>query len=109
MVIGVCRIVLAIPGNDSLKGKRKVVRSVIDRLRSRFNVAVAEVEDMDNWRRAVVGLAVVSNDTSHVHAMLDNIRSFVAEARGAVLLDHGVELVHVGELRPAGGPGGLQQ
>lgn len=96
MVVGVSRIVLGIPGNNSLKGKRKVVRSVIDRLKSRFNVAVAEVEDMDNWRRAVIGISVVSNDSSHANSMLDAAFSFVTEARGAVVMDRTTELMHIG-------------
>jgi uncharacterized protein YlxP (DUF503 family) len=97
LVVGTCRIVLSLPGNDSLKGKRKVVRSILDRLKHRFNVAAAEVDDLDAHRRAVLGLAVVSNDVSHVHSMLDTLTSAIANASEALVIDRRVEIVHVGE------------
>lgn len=99
MIVGTCRIVLAIPGADSLKAKRKVLRSLIDRMRSQFNVAVAEVDAQDVHRKAVIGLAVVSNDARHATSMLDTLRAFVAEeARDAVVADSAIEIVHVGGL-----------
>lgn len=97
MVVGVGRVVLLLPGNSSLKGKRKVVRSVLDRVRARFNVAAAEVADMDNWRRATLGLSVVSNDSSHANSMLDKILDFINTAADAVVADRYVELVHIEE------------
>jgi uncharacterized protein YlxP (DUF503 family) len=95
MILGVLRITLAIPGNDSLKGKRKVVRSVLDRARSRFNCAAAEVADMDAHRRAVLGFTVVSNDVRHVNSMLDEITSFVSSNVDALVVDRYMDIVHV--------------
>ena len=71
MVVGVLRLTLYIPGASSLKDKRQVLRKVIDRLRSRFNVSVAEVGDNDIWQRAVVGITAVANDHSFVNEVLD--------------------------------------
>jgi len=71
MVVGVLRLTLYIPGASSLKDKRQVLRKVIDRLRSRFNVSVAEVGDNDIWQRALVGITAVSNDHSFVNEVLD--------------------------------------
>jgi uncharacterized protein YlxP (DUF503 family) len=96
VVVGFCRITFAIPGNDSLKGKRRVVRRIVDRTRNQFNAAVAEVDALDEHRRAVIGFAVVSNDTRHVNSMLDNISAFTAGLTEAVVLDRNVELVHAG-------------
>ena len=96
MVVGVCRIVLSIPGNGSLKGKRKVVRRVLDRVRHRFNAAAAEVEDMDIYQRAVLGMSVVSNDHSHANAMIDEITSFISSVSEALVIDRQLELIHVG-------------
>jgi hypothetical protein len=96
MVVGVCRITLSLPGNDSLKGKRKVVRRILDRARSRFNVAAAEVADNDVHRRAVLGFSVVSNDSSHANAMIDELTSFVAGATEALVVDRFFELLQVG-------------
>jgi len=71
MVVGVLRLTLYIQGASSLKDKRQVVRKVVDRLRSRFNVTVAEVGDNDVWQRAVIGIAAVANDRSFVNEVLD--------------------------------------
>jgi uncharacterized protein YlxP (DUF503 family) len=97
MIVGALRIVLSLPGNDSLKGKRKVVRSIVDRLRHRYNAAVAEVGDLDAHRSAVLGLTVVSNDASHVSAMLDTLTSAIAGASHALIVDRKMEILHLGE------------
>ena len=97
MVIGVGRVVLSLPGNNSLKGKRKVIRSILDRVRARFSVAAAEVDDMDNWRRATLGFAVVSNDSSHANSMVDAVLSYVEASVDAVVLDRYLELVHMAD------------
>ena len=70
MVVGVLRLTLYIHGAASLKDKRQVLRKVLDRVRSRFNVSAAEVGDNDNWQRAVVGICAVANDHSFVNEVL---------------------------------------
>jgi uncharacterized protein YlxP (DUF503 family) len=94
MVVGVARITLALPWNDSLKGKRSVVKSVLDRTRTRFHVAAAEVADLDAHRRATLGFAVVSNDGRHARSLLDKLVGFVAGASEAQLIDHAVSVEH---------------
>lgn len=89
-------MVLVLPGNNSLKGKRKVVRSVLDRVRARFNVAAAEVDAMDDWRRAVLGFSVVSNDSGHANSMLDTLCAFVESSVDALVVDRSLEILHVG-------------
>ncbi|MFO0695662.1 MAG: DUF503 domain-containing protein [Polyangiales bacterium] len=98
MVVGVCRITLSIPGNDSLKGKRAVVRPLLDRVRARFSVAAAEVDAMDSHRTAVLGFAVVSNDGAHANSMIDTVADFVAAQGKALVVGRNMELLHVGEL-----------
>src|SRR5437868_14331766 len=71
MVVGILRLTLFVQGASSLKDKRQVVRKVLDRLRSRFNVSAAEVGENDVWQRAVIGIAAVSNDRSFVNEVLD--------------------------------------
>lgn len=95
MVIGVCRIAFSLPGNDSLKGKRSVVRRLVDRTRNKFNVAVAEVDALDMHRRAVLGLAVVSNDARHANSMLDHVTSFMETLTEAVVSERTLEILHV--------------
>ncbi|HHS98429.1 MAG TPA: DUF503 domain-containing protein [Chloroflexi bacterium] len=70
MVVGVCRIELHLPGNGSLKGKRSRLRPILNRLRREFNLSTAEVDLMDVWQSAVIGLVTVSNDAGHAHAVL---------------------------------------
>jgi uncharacterized protein YlxP (DUF503 family) len=81
MYVGVCRLELAIPSSSSLKDKRQVLRSITTRIRNRFNVAVAEIEEQDAWRTAVLGLACVSNNGAHAETMLRSAIDFVAESR----------------------------
>lgn len=97
MVVGVCRITFGLPGNDSLKGKRRVVRRIVDRTRNQFNAAVAEVGDLDDHRRAAIGIAVLSNDGRHANSMLDTISAFASSQTEAIVLDRSLELLHVGQ------------
>jgi uncharacterized protein YlxP (DUF503 family) len=71
MVVGVLRLTLYIHGAGSLKDKRQVLRKVTDRLRSRFNVSVAEVGENDVWQTAVIGISAVANDHRFVNEVLD--------------------------------------
>ena len=77
MLVGLLTVHIHLHGIDSLKGKRKIVKSLIERLRSRFNASVSEVAAQDNKRLAVVGIAVVSNDGSHLDEQLDKIVNFI--------------------------------
>lgn len=97
MFVGVLRIALHLPGNDSLKGKRKVVRSFIDRVGAKFNVAVAEVGANDEHRQALIGLTVVGNDRGHVHAMLSKLASFARNMSSAAVWDISTETIPVGD------------
>ncbi|MCY3920671.1 MAG: DUF503 domain-containing protein [Chloroflexi bacterium] len=94
MFVACLRLTLAMPENDSLKGKRAVVRRLRDRVRQRFPVAVAEVETHDDRRRITIGVACVSNDAAHGHAVLMSIRDFVEDlALDAELRDVETEVV----------------
>ncbi|KAB2953316.1 DUF503 domain-containing protein [Heliorestis acidaminivorans] len=71
MTVGYREVSLHIHGVDSLKGKRRVVKSIVERLRSRFNLSISEVDQHDLWQSAVIGLAVVSNNRRHIQQVLD--------------------------------------
>ena len=94
MVVGICRVVLSLPWNDSLKGKRSVVKSILERARNRFHVAAAEVDDLDAHRRATLGFAVVSNEARHVESILDKLVRFVAGATQAEIIDQSRIIEH---------------
>jgi uncharacterized protein YlxP (DUF503 family) len=93
MVVGVCRLAFSLPGNASLKGKRSVVRRIVDRTRAKFNAAVAEVAELDSHRRAVIGVAVVSNDSRHANSMLDHISTFMSGISEAVMTERTLEIL----------------
>jgi uncharacterized protein len=96
MHVGVCRIHLHLPENRDLKGKRQVVRPLVERVRSKFNVTVAEVDDLDLWQSAVLGVAAVGNDTGHVNEVLSHVVDYVERgSQDAVLIDYSIELMTV--------------
>lgn len=92
MVIGVCSVDLRISANDSLKGKRSVVRKIKERVRNTFNVSVAEVEYLDKLQRIGLGVAFVSNDASHVHSTLSKVVNFIDHLYVAEIIDYHIEV-----------------
>ncbi|MDP4093431.1 MAG: DUF503 domain-containing protein [Bacillota bacterium] len=95
MVIGVCKIVLSLDDVFSLKEKRHIIKSIIERLRSRYNASIAEVELNDTWKNAVIGISCVSNEAGHADSMLATIVNFVENDGRAVMVDYSTELIHV--------------
>lgn len=81
MNVGVCKLTLRLPENQSLKGKRRVIKSLYARIRNKFNVAIAEVDDNDSWQIATLGITCVSNSNRHVEQALDSVISYIEESR----------------------------
>ena len=81
MHIGVARVALHLAENASLKGKRMVVKSVAQRVRNRFNVAVAEIDTQDAWEVITLGIVCVSDDPRHSNAMLSKVIDFIESER----------------------------
>ena len=82
MFVGVLRLTLHLPDPGSLKSKRHLVRSAIDRVKARFNVSIAEVAENDLWQKSVIGVAAVGNDHAFVNESLDKVADFVASMHG---------------------------
>jgi uncharacterized protein YlxP (DUF503 family) len=79
-----------------MKDKRQVVRSLVARLRQRFNVAVAEVEEQDSWQTVVLGLAVVSNEAGHAAQQVDRLVAAIERERLDVeVVDRYVDVIPV--------------
>ena len=95
MIVAAARITLLIPDNNSLKGKRQVVRSLIEKVRLRFGVAIAEVDSHDLWQRAELGLAVVGNDEKVLSQTVDRVLHFMENQHLAEIIDSQLELVHL--------------
>jgi uncharacterized protein len=71
--VGVCRLKIHIPGSQSLKDKRSVVKSLVSRLQKQFNVSIAEVGDHELWQIATIGVACVSNHNYRVDEVIDSV------------------------------------
>jgi Uncharacterized protein conserved in bacteria len=94
MVIGVCRIVLSLDDVFSLKEKRHIVKSIVERLRSRFNASVSEVDMQDVWKNAVIGIACVTNDPGIADSIMAGMVNFVENDGRALLIDYSTEIIH---------------
>ncbi|MBN2467019.1 MAG: DUF503 domain-containing protein [Deltaproteobacteria bacterium] len=94
MVVGICRLDIRIHGNNSLKGKRQVIKRIIERTRSKFNIAIAEVGDNDLWQSAKIGFSVVGNDKRFINSVLDTVTRFVEELNIAEIVDSEWEIIH---------------
>ena len=77
MIVGVMTAHLSLPGVTSLKGKRSIVKSVIGRLKGRFNISIAEVDQQDTKTSAVIGIAVVCNESRFIDQQFDSIINFM--------------------------------
>jgi uncharacterized protein YlxP (DUF503 family) len=95
MITVTAMITLVIPENASLKGKRRVIKSLIDRVRHKFEAAVAEVGDNDLWQKARIGVALVGNDSHLLEARLQEIMKFVENQHLAEIIDTQVELCYL--------------
>jgi hypothetical protein len=94
MTVGACRITLRLPENDSLKGKRQLVKSITSRVRNKYNVSIAEIDDNESWQIVSLGFSCVSNSVRHADEMLSNVVKFIASSRlDAELLDYEIEML----------------
>ena len=94
MIVGVCRISLRIPGNMSLKGKRRVLKSIKTQVKNRFEVAIAEVEDQQLWQVATLGVCCINNDSRYANEVLSKAVNFIANGRFEVeMLDYRIEII----------------
>lgn len=91
--VGLMTVDLQIPGSRSLKSKRKVISSLIAKLRQRFNVSVAEVDFQDKWQRCRVGVSAVSNDTRHVDSQLRKALDAIEGMGIVVIIDFQIEIL----------------
>jgi uncharacterized protein YlxP (DUF503 family) len=96
MNVGTCRVKLRFPENLSLKGKRQILKSIITRLRNKFNVSVAEVGDNDLWQLATLGIACVSNNKRFTNEVLSKAVDFIVNSRFELeIIDYEIEIFPV--------------
>ena len=93
MVVGTLKITLAIPGSDSLKDKRQVVRSLLDVARNKFNVSAAEIDHLDTHRLACIAFACVSNNKIIVNRMLNKILDVIESNPLCEVVDSELDII----------------
>lgn len=95
MNIGVCKVRLRLPENESLKGKRQILKSIIQRVKNRYNVSIAEVDDQDLWQCVTLGITCGSDSARHANEVLSKVVDFIEKSRFDVeLLDYQLEIIH---------------
>ncbi len=95
MVVGTLKIEIYLHDNHSLKGKRKIVRSMVDKVKHKFNVAIAEIGSNDKWQKIEFGVSAVGNDRRHIDASLYNVLSFLDSLYLAEIGDSKTEIFNV--------------
>ena len=95
MVVGTGIIILRLHDCRSLKGKRKIVKSMIGRLRSHFNVSMAETGANDIYQRAEIGFSLVGNDSSLINSKIDKIFNMADNLGLAEIVDMRMEIIHL--------------
>lgn len=93
MIIGACTVKLMIYEANSLKDKRQVIKSMLGKIQSRYNVSISEVDLHDTWRSSVIGFACVSNQTSHAHQVISNVLRFIEGDTRVEITDHEIEIL----------------
>jgi uncharacterized protein YlxP (DUF503 family) len=95
VIVGAAVVELHVHGSQSLKQKRGVVRSVTQRLRNRFNVAVAEIGGQDTWQRAVLGITTTGIDRTRVRGVLTRVLVFIEELHLAEVTNSDIEVLEL--------------
>ena len=93
LIVGICTLELHISDSNSLKDKRQVVRSLLDRMHDRFNVSAAQLDQHDGWSQATLGVSCVGNETRHVNAVLNSVLNFVESEPRVEVADCQMEML----------------
>jgi len=93
MIIGVLTVDINIPFNRSLKSKRQVIKSLKDRIRARFNVAISETDNHNLWQRATFSVAAIGTDKKVVNSILSKVNNFIKNQLKVNILDSKIEIL----------------
>ena len=96
MVIGCCSIKFYLHENNSLKGKRRVVRAIKDRVKNDFNVSIAEVGDQDVWKNLHIGISAVGSDKPYMDGLLNKVVNAIDRMNLAEIVDYKIEKLSIG-------------
>lgn len=95
MVVGTLRIEFRLSDNRSLKGKRKIVRSMVDKVRNKFNMSIAEVGSNDKWQKIELGVSAIGNDRRHIDSSLNSVLRFLDSLCLAQIVDTEMEIFNL--------------
>ena len=93
MLIGALQVDLLITESDSLKAKRFVLKSIKTRLRNKFNISISEVDENEKWQRAVLGIAMVSNEKQFLEKLNTQILNFLFQEHQIEVVDQQFEIL----------------
>ena len=93
MIIGTCSLKLRIYESNSLKDKRRVIKSIIERIRSRFNVSIAEVDLNDEWKWSIIAVAFVTKDRRHADQIISKLIKFIDEDGRVEIIEENIEIL----------------
>lgn len=94
-MVGTLKLSLYIQNNQSLKEKRKVVKSIVAKVHRKFNVSIAEVGSNDKWQMVDLGISAVGNDRRFVNSSLDTILSFLDSLYVGEIVDSSLEILNI--------------
>ena len=100
MKVGCCSIKFFLHGNNSLKGKRRIVKSIKDRVRNKFNISIAEIGDQDVWQNLHIGIVAVGSDHKYLDGLMSKIVESIDKMNLAEITDCQFETIHLGTLNP---------
>jgi len=95
VVLGTLKVEFILHDNHSLKGKRKIVKSMVGKVKHKFNVSIAEIGSNDKWQKIELGLSTVGNDRRHIDKSLNTILAFLESLYLAELVDTKMEILNV--------------
>jgi len=93
VIVGTCSLKLMIYESNSLKDKRHIIKSIMGRIQSRFNVSIAEIGLNDCWRTSIIGFACVTNDTSHANQIISKVLKFIDGDNRVEIIDYNIEII----------------
>ncbi len=92
-MIGFCEIHLLLPEVNSLKGKRKIIKGLTDRIKYKFNVSIAELDAHDKWQRAVIGIAYINKDRTKIDKVLNNLIGIIESIPNLLLTKYFIDIL----------------
>lgn len=97
MFIGTLKFEIIIPGSTSLKDKRRVVQSLQNKIKSKFNVSIAEIDYQDKWQRTSIGLCFVNSERREIENICEKIKKIIFDNADVLVINELCEIIYLGE------------